>query len=96
MEVHHLMGVGGAGADLENRYLDSPFWTAVKHAKGFLRLALRTLQENGHPDIANDPDTMFRLDHIVGGDGQVLAVFPLITLIFATFDIPVPRAGSAL
>ena len=96
LQVRQLMGVGGAGADLENRYLDSPFWTAVKHAKGTLTLCLRTLQDNGHPDIANDTANIFGEDRIVGGDGQVLAVFPLLTLIFATFDIPVPRAGSAL
>ena len=95
LDVRRLMGVGGAGADLENRYLDSPFWTVVKHAMAKLSLCLNNIHDNGVPDLANDPQSIFDVT-IAGGDGQVLAVFPLITLIFATFDIPVPRAGSAL
>jgi len=96
LDVRHLMGVGGAGADLESRYMDSPFWKAVQHSKAKLSLCLQCLHDNGVPDLVNDPQSIFPADQIAGGDGQVLAVFPLITLIFATFDIPVPRAGSAL
>ena len=99
LEIRGLAGVGNAGVNVANAYIDSPFWKAVQYAKGKLTLCLFCLQDDGVPDIANDPDSIFSAEGdqgIAGGDGQVLAVFPLITLIFATFDIPVPPAGSAL
>jgi hypothetical protein len=94
LESRTLMGVGGADWDVPPR-IDSPFWKVVKYAKDSLELCMTCLQMNGTPDMVNDPQAEFAVA-IPGADGQVHAVFPLVTLIFATFDIPVPPAGSAL
>jgi hypothetical protein len=75
--------------------IDSPFWKVVKYAKNELELCLTILQFDGAPDMVNDPAEELS-EVIPGADGQVHVVFPLITLIFATFDIPVPRSDSAL
>ena len=94
LESRTLMGVGGADWDVPAR-IDSPFWKVVKYAKYSLELCMTCLQQNGTPDMVNDPAAEFPVT-IPGADGQVHAVFPLVTLIFATFDIPVTPAGSAL
>jgi hypothetical protein len=107
LEVRQLEGVGGAGADEAENYrkspgakvvglpkiVDSPFWTAVSNSLQVLAYSFRWMQEEGEPDII---DQRVSSENILGGNGQVFAVFPLIILIFATFDIPVPCKGSAL
>jgi hypothetical protein len=107
LEVRQLEGVNGAGADEAENYrkspgakvvglpkiVDSPFWTAVSNSLQVLAYSFRWMQEEGEPDIIGQRVSS---ENILGGNGQVFAVFPLITLIFATFDIPVPCKGSAL
>jgi hypothetical protein len=82
---------GGYTAD----QIDSPFWVAVKDAKMILQDGLYYMQR-GIPRVANSGSHLEFRPTIPGGDGQVEAVFPLITLLFATFDIPVPANTTAL
>jgi hypothetical protein len=95
LESRNLMGVGGAGVNVASAYIDSPFWKVVQRDKANLELCLQCLQDDepqGIPRMAND--TLFA--PVPGADGQVQVVFPLVFLIFATFDIPIPLVGSAL
>jgi hypothetical protein len=95
LENRSLMGVGGAGVNVASAYIDSPFWKCVQREKANLELCLQCLQDDESQGIPRMADgTLFR--PIPGADGQVQVVFPLVFLIFATFDIPIPLAGSVL
>jgi hypothetical protein len=69
---------------------DSAFWFSVKKTKDIALACLTTREPAGIPGLVDNT----RYDHVPEGDGQVLIAFHLVTLLYATFMIPVPARGT--
>jgi hypothetical protein len=72
---------------------DSAFWFCVENAKRQALGCLTTRGPTGIPGLLANPTD--RVYHAVpGGEGQLLIAFELVTLLYATFMIPVPARGT--
>jgi hypothetical protein len=85
---------------------ESPFWHCVQEAKEDVRTCLTVHQGGWinhftnvsayplQPMSANTPNaqygTPYGREYVPGGDGQVFVAFSLATLLYATFEIPIP------
>ncbi len=71
---------------------DSAFWFCVKQAKDTALACLRTRGAGGVPLLLANTGQGY--DPVPGGDGQLQIAFELVTLLYATFMIPVPARGT--
>jgi hypothetical protein len=72
---------------------DSAFWFCVQKAKRQALSCLTTRGPTGIPGVlANTADRGFH--PVPGVEGQLLIAFDLVTLLYATFMIPVPARGT--
>jgi hypothetical protein len=71
---------------------DSAFWFCVAKAKEQALACLRWNGPGGIPGLLANTTREFQ--PVPGGDGQVLIAFELVTLLYATFMIPVPARGT--
>ena len=84
-----------------NGFQESPFWMCVREAKDQVMVLLQKHANKvvfGEGDqgalLANTGGYVFK--PFPGGDGQVQVAFHLVTLLYATFTIPLPLSGVNL
>jgi hypothetical protein len=108
LERHRLLGSQGYwryGTGLA----DSPFWHCVQEAKGDVLWCLSIHQNRWYAPmtgqqiypaavvLANTVSMVTGVPHgkiVPGGDHQVFVAFSLATLLYATFDIPIPDRNA--
>jgi hypothetical protein len=71
---------------------DSAFWFCVEKAKRQALACLTTRGPEGIPGLL--ANTWREFDPVPGGEGQLLLAFQLVTLLYATFMIPIPARGT--
>jgi hypothetical protein len=71
---------------------DSAFWFCVAKAKRQALACLTTRGAGGVPGLL--ANTGQEYDPVPGGEGQLQIAFELVTLLYATFMIPVPARGT--
>jgi hypothetical protein len=83
---------------LARQEVNSPFWLAVQDVKDQIYNCLICHHRfHGKVAMANGENDFQRWGwDVPGGDGQVHIVFPLVTLLFATFDTPMPMRDTVL
>ena len=95
-----LTGSYGFGGHV-NGFQESPFWMCVREAKDQVMVLLQKHANKvvfGEGDqgalLANTGGYVFK--PFPGGDGQVQVAFHLVTLLYATFTIPLPLSAGNL
>ena len=92
LERHGLLGGDGC-VDCAGGVMESPFWYCVEQARKEILLCLQIHQ--GLKLRVAQPEAILAntnvCSRVPGGSGQVHVIFPLVTLLYATFDIRVPH-----
>jgi hypothetical protein len=77
---------------------ESPFWCCVQEAKIHAYVSLEqhndTVRMQQHRTVAMANANTGFFGAVPGGDQQVQVAFPLVTLLYATFSVPLPRQGT--
>jgi hypothetical protein len=103
---HNIVGGDGhtaRGNDLGNRLQDSPFWHCVSQAIHFVTRCL-LIHQGRHSNALNVPPQVVeanapfldQYERMPAETCQVALAFPLVTLLYATFTIPLPPRSSPL
>ncbi len=97
LDRHMLLGGDGFTGNLPNGMDDCPFWHCVTEAKSQATICLFVHQgrlkylNGGVPEAVLANTGVGTTETIPGGDNQVHVAFPLVTLLYATFNVPIPE-----
>ena len=106
---YYLLGTDGFSRhdhNIVNRHgkMESPFWACAEGAKSVLIscLSVHLGMYAAHPTSAmlvnDDTSLWFEVPNVLDAsvEGQVAIVFPLVSLMYVTLNIPVPQRGVTL
>jgi len=97
LDRHRLLGGDGFTGNLPNGMDDCPFWHCVSDAKSQATMCLFVHQgrfKNFVPEAVLANTGVGTTENIPGGNNQVHVAFPLVTLLYATFNVPIPERRS--
>jgi len=94
LDRHRLLGSDGFTGHMPNGMDDYPFWHCVSDAKSQATMCLFVHQGRFRylvPEAVLANTGVVFTENIPGGDNQAHVSFPLVTLLYATFNVPIPE-----